>query len=81
MAKQPTHRALKESAQKHTLRKPKKVLDGHLMVFIDAGRPGGGRWIHHCETEEQCGSYNEADYADERYSCTPDIFDVRYRPT
>ena len=66
--------------RKHEQRKPRTVHDGHLMLFIDAGRLGGGRWIHHCETEEQCGHYKVSDYEHERYLCKPDIFDVGYKP-
>ncbi len=34
-----------------------KIQDGHLMIYYDPNRPGGGFWIHSCESEGQCGNY------------------------
>lgn len=37
----------------------RKIQDGHLMIYHDPHRPGGGFWRHSCESEEQCGNYIE----------------------
>lgn len=42
-----------------------RIVDGHLMIYCDPDRPGGGFWRHSCESEEQCGNYENANDLDE----------------
>ncbi len=38
-----------------------KLENGHLMIYTDPGRPGGGLWRHDCPSEEACGRMTETD--------------------
>jgi hypothetical protein len=39
--------------------KDTRIENGHLMIYCDPDRPGGGFWRHSCESEEQCGNYTD----------------------